>query len=113
MEVRVLNPFSDGEQVWLGLDSEGLRRKVFRVVDVIHSDAQRERDFRAAYVGDVVDVVSQAPLARAVREQDAVIIESVPHESRHRRDDDALERARALGVTSLLTVPLAVNDALT
>jgi putative monooxygenase len=33
MEVRVLNPFVDGEQVWLGLDSEGLRRKVFRVVD--------------------------------------------------------------------------------
>lgn len=33
MEVRVLNPFVDGEQVWLGLDAEGLRRKVFRVVD--------------------------------------------------------------------------------
>src|SRR4051812_39867520 len=33
MEVRVLNPFLDGEQLWLGLDSEGLRRKVFRVVN--------------------------------------------------------------------------------
>lgn len=33
MEVRVLNPFVDGEQLWLGLESEGLRRKVFRVVN--------------------------------------------------------------------------------
>ena len=33
MEVRVLNPFLDGEQLWLGLESEGLRRKVFRVVN--------------------------------------------------------------------------------
>jgi putative monooxygenase len=33
MDVRVLNPFHDGEQLWLGLDSEGLRRKVFRVVN--------------------------------------------------------------------------------
>ncbi len=40
MEVRVLNPFTDGEALWLGLDSEGLRRKVFRVVDerLVNSD---------------------------------------------------------------------------
>src|SRR5262249_6681411 len=34
---------------------------------------------------------------------------SLPHESRHRRNDEALERARSLGVTSLLSVPLHVN----
>jgi putative monooxygenase len=33
VEVRVLNPFVDGEELWLGLESEGLRRKVFRVVN--------------------------------------------------------------------------------
>ena len=40
MEVRVLNPFVDSEALWLGLDSEGFRRKVFRVVDerLVNSD---------------------------------------------------------------------------
>ncbi len=28
----VIDPFSEGEEIWLGLDEEGLRRKVFRVV---------------------------------------------------------------------------------
>lgn len=29
---HVIDPFNDGEQLWLGLDEEGFRRKVFRVV---------------------------------------------------------------------------------
>ena len=30
--VRVMNPFKDCDELWLGLDEEGLRRKVFQVV---------------------------------------------------------------------------------
>ena len=33
METRVLKPFRDGTQIWLGLEREGYRRKVFRLVD--------------------------------------------------------------------------------
>ena len=33
MEIHVLNPFVDSEKIWLGLDTDGLRRKVFRVVN--------------------------------------------------------------------------------
>lgn len=32
-KMRVLQPFKDSTQLWLGLEEEGLRRKVFRVVD--------------------------------------------------------------------------------
>ncbi|MDT8365456.1 MAG: hypothetical protein RRA15_03070 [bacterium] len=33
MEIKVINTFKDAEQIWLGLEKEGLRRKVFRAVD--------------------------------------------------------------------------------
>jgi len=33
METKILKPFRDGNQIWLGLDREGYRRKVFRLVD--------------------------------------------------------------------------------
>ncbi len=33
METKILKPFRDGEQIWLGLDTPGYRRKVFRLVD--------------------------------------------------------------------------------
>ena len=29
---RVMSPYRDGEQIWIGLDTEGMRRKVFRFV---------------------------------------------------------------------------------
>ncbi len=32
MRVRLISPFQDAEQIWLGLDEPGLRRKVFRFV---------------------------------------------------------------------------------
>lgn len=33
METKILKPFRDGKQIWLGLDTPGYRRKVFRLVD--------------------------------------------------------------------------------
>jgi putative monooxygenase len=33
VETKTLKPFKDGEEIWLGLDSPGYRRKVFRLVD--------------------------------------------------------------------------------
>jgi len=33
METKVLKPFRDAEEIWLGLDSPGYRRKVFRLVN--------------------------------------------------------------------------------
>jgi putative monooxygenase len=33
METKTLKPFKDSEEIWLGLDSPGYRRKVFRLVD--------------------------------------------------------------------------------
>jgi putative monooxygenase len=38
--VRVVNPFRDAKQIWLGLQEEGLRRKVFRIIDkeLVHSE---------------------------------------------------------------------------
>ena len=33
MKVRTINPFHDANEVWLGLEEDGLRRKVFKVVD--------------------------------------------------------------------------------
>lgn len=32
MKVRVISPFDDAEQIWIGLDEPGMRRKVFRFV---------------------------------------------------------------------------------
>jgi len=32
-EVKVLRPFKDGKEIWIGLDTPGFRRKVFRLVD--------------------------------------------------------------------------------
>ena len=32
-QIKVLFPFKDGEEIWLGLDTPGFRRKVFRTVD--------------------------------------------------------------------------------
>lgn len=32
MKVRVIDPFRDSEQLWIGLDEPGMRRKVFRFV---------------------------------------------------------------------------------
>lgn len=32
MKVRVISPYDDSEQLWLGLDEPGMRRKVFRFV---------------------------------------------------------------------------------
>jgi mannose-6-phosphate isomerase-like protein (cupin superfamily) len=32
MKARLISPFRDGEQIWIGLDEEGMRRKVFRFV---------------------------------------------------------------------------------
>lgn len=32
MKVRLISPFEDGEQIWLGLDEPGKRRKVFRFI---------------------------------------------------------------------------------
>ena len=32
MKVRLISPFDDAEQIWIGLDEPGMRRKVFRFV---------------------------------------------------------------------------------
>jgi len=32
-QIKVLSPFKDGEEIWLGLNTPELRRKVFRTVD--------------------------------------------------------------------------------
>ena len=32
-QIKVLFPFKDGDEIWLGLDTPGFRRKVFRTVD--------------------------------------------------------------------------------
>jgi mannose-6-phosphate isomerase-like protein (cupin superfamily) len=32
-QIKVLAPFKDGKQIWIGLDEPGYRRKVFRLVD--------------------------------------------------------------------------------
>jgi putative monooxygenase len=32
-QVKVLRPFKDGKEIWIGLDTPGFRRKVFRLVD--------------------------------------------------------------------------------
>lgn len=33
MKIRIMNAFKDGKAFWLGLDEEGMRRKVFRLMD--------------------------------------------------------------------------------
>ena len=39
-KIKVLFPFKDGEEIWLGLDTPGFRRKVFRTVnkDLVNSE---------------------------------------------------------------------------
>lgn len=39
MKIKTLSPFKDGEQIWLGLDTPGMIRKVFRLVnrDLVNS----------------------------------------------------------------------------
>ena len=32
MKVRLISPFEDSEEIWIGLDEPGMRRKVFRFV---------------------------------------------------------------------------------
>jgi putative monooxygenase len=32
MKVRLISPFQDAEEIWIGLDEPGMRRKVFRFV---------------------------------------------------------------------------------
>lgn len=32
MRAKVISPYRDGEQIWIGLDTDGMRRKVFRFV---------------------------------------------------------------------------------
>jgi putative monooxygenase len=32
MKVRLISPFQDSEEIWIGLDEPGMRRKVFRFV---------------------------------------------------------------------------------
>ncbi len=32
-QVKVLSPFKDAEEIWIGLDTPGFRRKVFRLVN--------------------------------------------------------------------------------
>jgi mannose-6-phosphate isomerase-like protein (cupin superfamily) len=32
MKVRLISPFDDAEQIWIGLEEPGMRRKVFRFV---------------------------------------------------------------------------------
>lgn len=32
-KIRILEPFKDSTKIWLGLEEEGLRRKVFRIID--------------------------------------------------------------------------------
>jgi mannose-6-phosphate isomerase-like protein (cupin superfamily) len=32
MKVRLISPFHDAEEIWIGLDEPGMRRKVFRFV---------------------------------------------------------------------------------
>jgi putative monooxygenase len=39
-QIKVLFPFKDGEEIWLGLDTPGFRRKVFRTVDKNRVDSQ-------------------------------------------------------------------------
>jgi PAS domain S-box-containing protein len=81
----------------------------FRRVDVRHVDRDVERSFRDVYIGELVDIDSQMPVARAMRTGAPVIIETLPAPSRNRNNPDAFEPVRALGATSLLAVPLR-ND---
>jgi putative monooxygenase len=39
-QIKVLFPFKDGDEVWLGLDTPGSRRQVFRTVDKKLVDSQ-------------------------------------------------------------------------
>ncbi len=39
-KIKILSPFKDGKEIWIGLDTPGFRRKVFRLVDkeLVHSE---------------------------------------------------------------------------
>jgi gentisate 1,2-dioxygenase len=41
MEVKVIQTYKEAEQLWLGLEETGLRRKVFRAVDEAQLEAKR------------------------------------------------------------------------
>ena len=41
MKIEHIKAFKDAKQIWLGLDEEGLRRKVFRAVDHEQLGAER------------------------------------------------------------------------
>jgi mannose-6-phosphate isomerase-like protein (cupin superfamily) len=41
MEIKVINTFKESEQVWIGLEEEGLRRKVFRSINAAQVGAQK------------------------------------------------------------------------
>ena len=50
MKVRLISPFDDAEQIWIGLDEPGKRRKVFRFVSPGHRLRRvhgRHHDLRA------------------------------------------------------------------
>ena len=32
-QIKIISPFKDGKEIWLGLDDPGRRRKVYRLVD--------------------------------------------------------------------------------
>ncbi len=39
-KIKVLSPFKNGKQLWIGLDEPGFRRKVFRLVDTELVDSE-------------------------------------------------------------------------
>lgn len=41
--VRILDPFKDSRQIWLGLEEEGLRRKVFEIISAGNTGASHLR----------------------------------------------------------------------
>jgi gentisate 1,2-dioxygenase len=41
MEIKIIKTYQEAEQIWLGLEQEGHRRKVFRAVDEAQLGAQR------------------------------------------------------------------------
>ncbi len=41
MEIKVIDTFKESEQVWIGLEEEGMRRKVFRSVNEVQVGAKK------------------------------------------------------------------------
>ena len=64
MKVRLISPFDDAEQIWIGLDEPGKRRKVFRF------DGKLQ-------VQDLIDVLGEL---KAAGVQAAGIVTTVPGE---------------------------------